>query len=81
MHLAIGFKSVKGFDAPEMLYCGNDRGTALEQASNIPNGLARVEIYCFPNCSMRKFADPATPAAATKAAKKAAKKTAEDKAE
>ena len=74
MHLAIGFKSVKGYESPEMLYCGNDRGTALDIANDIPNGLARVEIYCFPNCSMRKFAAPAKPAAAKKAAKKAADK-------
>jgi len=77
MHLAIGFSSTKGFDDPQMLYCGNDRGEALRIANDIPNGLARVEVYCFPNCSMRKFADLVKPAPAKKAAKKSAKKVAE----
>jgi len=78
MHIAIGYQSVKGYENPKMLYCGEDRGVALSFTESAAEGIARVEIFSHPIPAQRKFfaAQKATPA---KGSKKVVKKVTEDK--
>ena len=55
MHIAIGYQSVKGYENPQMLYCGEDRGVALSLTESAPKGIARVEVFSHPIPAQRKF--------------------------
>ena len=75
MHIVIGYDSPKGYANPQMVYCGEDRGEALEFTKSAPAGIARVEVFSHPRPAQRKFFTE-TLAAPKKAAKKAVKKAA-----
>lgn len=55
MHIAIGYQSVKGYEDPKMLYCGEDRGVALSFTETAAKGIARVEVFSHPIPAQRKF--------------------------
>ena len=77
MHIAIGYASVKGYENPKMLYCGEDRGVALSFTESAAECIARVEVFSHPIPAQRKFftAKPAP----VKVAKKVVKKVDADK--
>ena len=75
MHIVIGFNSTKGSEDPRMLYCGADRGEALEMVKAPPAGVARVEVFSHPQPAMRKFFEPVVK---RKVVRKAAAKKAKD---
>jgi len=77
MHIAIGYQSVKGYENPKMLYCGEDRGVALSFTESAAKGIARVEVFSHPLPSQRKFFT--AKAAPVKVAKKVLKKVDADK--
>lgn len=78
MHIAIGYNSVKGYENPNMLYCGEDRGVALSFTESAPDGVVRVEVFSHPIPAQRKFFE-AKKAAPAKVFKKVAKKADKDK--